>query len=719
MSRLPPRESGKRKRKRGPGRPSAVKQPDGGSSDVGLRGIQGATKGIGLPAHRVPPDGIDHADTFDKNANRETEYLGARLAQKLTLGDLLRVIAREEHLCSAALFAFGSMYAWLSLLDELKYHLPAQMCTAIAAPAVLSGIVLGLLTPRFFILRHMKRVSREDAYSENSIARSSHGFRSPVPTSSDPIGGASGDFAATLSGGLLLCLGLIFLLLALFLAGLEDYRAFLIRRFTFPPSLTIALLAAPAMILAFLLGMGVSITLSGLHGWRRLSRQPKPRMILLWSALLVGALAAAASASSLLDSSATLIVAPLAAMSASIIAVSRRRPIFAATTTISNWNSPSRLEILDLTVLWTAVLLLGTAAALAPGEIGPGARLGMWTAALSGGLVGMIAAAGLRRLGWTSSPAPYLLLLDAIFVLAPIPRFVEHVVEVARLRLFIVSVGAGGVAAAVAREWGQPCLRIQRTLVWLGVAAAAGLAFSAMLGIGLRTPEAVFFGAALVSMFGMLIAAWLLWQQERGFRGPRLAAAISAIAWLLCLLPGRDFSARSLPEGGARNAVVSDRLLDEVRRLVSTASFVIEERMPPRSPAEIAHLWNVDLQGTTADLIILHCGEVDPHGRKRSDYHRLLNRAALRLVRGGRLVILTPDFDQRFERQTSGSLREHDTARTVYQLEVRDATEKVTAFAIGDDIPELVERNRGSSTMEINLRPVTIHGSNATAGTGG
>ena len=681
MSPRPPHESGKKKRRRGSRRSTEFKSSSSRSTTAERRGF-------------IPPE--RSADTLNANVELEAEALGARTRRISASSEKRERGASGEQLLSAGLFAAASVFSWFNVANELQFHiLSDRACAAWAGSAFLCGLILGLLIPRRIIQRRLERPIQKVGIDRVAGRRTSASNATSL------------EFAASMTGGLMLIFGLLLVTLTLMIRGLEGYRAFLVQRFTFSPGITLGLLCIPILVLVGLSGFWTGIVLSALHGWRRLARQPDPRLSQLWVALLLGGLIAALVTPLIAAESSWIVSGPVAAFAASIAAVWRRRSAPFTPPPASDWTAPTRSEIVDLLIVAQAAFIFGAAWMITPIECALREQTTTWTALLLGGLAGIVALKGIRNVQQYASLAAYFLLFGAIFLLIPLPYSIIGLGDGIVLRLFLVAGGACGAIASVAHVWGQSSHRIQRTVSWLGVVVASSLVLSHVLGLWTSSIHARSLWATLISLLGTCGAGYFLLTRQTPYKLPRMVALVTAGVWLFFLLPARNHTVEAQSTSRTTTATtIQTHFRDEARRLVSAEDFLAEyvPALPPTEASTAA--WNIDLNGTAPDLIVFLAADADAEGMTKRAGRRLTERAARHLAPGGRLLIELP-ASSGLRRGLMQWLRHNqDKSRTGYELTLSDETGTFTALAIGVDIPALIERNRRFCAMEIELRPL-------------
>lgn len=254
------------------------------------------------------------------------------------IGARLRDAPLAVYLC-AALFSFGFVVGTLRVLSEVLLHsATAPQALAVVGAALAFGGVFGLLLPRTAIRRRLRLVGLDPAA----------GVRPPV----EP------DFAAALTGALLVALACLWLVPLSLAAGLETYREFLTRHFMHPPAATRVLLLAPIALSLALVGASAAVPLIAVHGWHRLVTRSTSSTIVVWVAVLLAAAAGAGLVARVERAAALTAVSLLATFTAGLVAVLRRaraapRP------------SDPLVDLVDWRRLRAPLLMAGTSAALA------------------------------------------------------------------------------------------------------------------------------------------------------------------------------------------------------------------------------------------------------------------------------------------------------------------------------------------------------------------
>jgi hypothetical protein len=216
----------------------------------------------------------------------------------------------QLHGC-AGLCAFAAAVGVARVAAELSFHTGSNARLLGLASALLAvGVVLGFGLPRALI---RTRLGRSGSRPGSSGWRDGHSITDETC-----------DFAASHTGGLVVVLGVVWLLVCGAGAGMEAYRAWLTRSFIWPVGAMSAALCAPLGIGLLLLGCVGTTTILALKGWRRSLLPRCPVTIGVGPTLLLavtggGAVAAVAQRGALLD------FALLVAMfGAGVLAVARR-----------------------------------------------------------------------------------------------------------------------------------------------------------------------------------------------------------------------------------------------------------------------------------------------------------------------------------------------------------------------------------------------------------
>lgn len=299
-----PRASGKRRKQRGTGPQSTPRKPATTEQSATTRAaVRPGTSG------RVAKKPVPGKSRAARPA----------AAARAKLPPAARTIVWQVYGC-AALCAFGAATGLLRVIGEGLYHFSSARHTiGWLGAAVAVGVVLGSWLPRRVIDRRLGAPVRA-ARGSGPSTRKGAARRSAKPA------GIEFEFAATLTGAVILALALLWVLLSGLAASMETYRALLAQRFMHPQWLTRVLLCGPASLGLFLLGALGTTVLVALHGWHRLVTQPRTHGTRLWVTILTaGALGAGFAA--LVQRADHLDLATLLATFAAAILAVFRKPV--------------------------------------------------------------------------------------------------------------------------------------------------------------------------------------------------------------------------------------------------------------------------------------------------------------------------------------------------------------------------------------------------------
>ena len=178
----------------------------------------------------------------------------------------------------AGLCAFGTTIGLVAVLYELGQHTRTPIgALGYASLALWAGAALGAG------LRH-RLLHTGNINANKPVAGLNH---EKVQL------GVEFEFAASLAGGLILVLGLTWLLVCGVAAGMESCRAFFVQHFLLPPWLTKGLVLGPGLCGLLLVGVIGSTTLIAQRGWLRLLVGPLTNHEPLWLAILCGSITGA------------------------------------------------------------------------------------------------------------------------------------------------------------------------------------------------------------------------------------------------------------------------------------------------------------------------------------------------------------------------------------------------------------------------------------------
>jgi hypothetical protein len=595
------------------------------------------------------------------------------------------------------LCALGATLSVVTALNELRYHIiPSMRGPAYALAALCIGVVLGLWIPRRVIRR---RLAGGRSASSTTPA-----------TDLAASGGLSLEFAASLAGALVLTCALASLALCAGALLMEDYRAFLVRRFAHPPWLTQLLLAGPILTGLVVSGAIGTTLLVALHGWYRLVTQPKTHIARLWAYILLGTLLAGLLATQINSRVLLAGLAPLAVFLAGAVAVLRRCDAVGMPTPPRTRQRATRDESLSLMIAGLAAALVAAALVLAvpPAGVAPD-RLPVGVIGLAGAAgAGLLAARLISRLSFSVDLEPLILLLASVALLFPYRQVWAEPVNVALPRLLLVTGWAATCIVMIGRRVERVHRSIQYSLLRVGRAVAAGLGLTLLLlAIGtVRWNPSL--GALVVSLVATTGAGLALALNDRVSPMLRVGGMSCMALWLVGALPAHRALARTLPPPASPARPVTEPLAATTRQLLTTDFFQAARVLPLPSVTAGATGWQFDLAGPTLDLIVLESAPAaERETSSGSDWgRRLLGRLGTRLARGGRLLVELPvpaglaDALGRFD-----PTPDHP-GWTGYRVRVWSDEGQYEALVFGHDIPALLERNRRQPELHVELQPI-------------
>ena len=405
----------------------------------------------------------------------------------------------------AGLCALGATLAWSAIITEATRLLGTTLPSVrLVGSCGAVGLIGGLLLPRRVIRRRLER---------------SAGTAEAAGPAADL------EFAAALTGLLILLLGGLEATLGMLSAALVDYQRFLTECFIHPPAVTRLLLWLPMCLGLGLTGMASALVLTALHAWCGMLRAHTGPKTALWAAMLL-ATAIGSLLSACPERCAWLrIGALLATFCAALLAVLRP--------TGDSGGSTSTIATVRVQTVWLPLLIVGATTSVvatvlldALWEADRSARPTTPTTALVC-LAGLVALP-LLRLVPTGQPAHTAVALVSL-ALAALAGLALRVTTdqglAAGLSVVVLTslLGAANltiVTRCVTRIVG----RVQPVLAWCGVAAATGLLIGLLLytpapaadGGALRfLPTLALAGAALLGPLARLVpggrALWLRW----------------------------------------------------------------------------------------------------------------------------------------------------------------------------------------------------------------
>jgi hypothetical protein len=593
------------------------------------------------------------------------------------------------------LCVFGSVLGLTALVRELTYHAspPARAATYSGA-ALCVGIVLGLWVPRSVTRRRLARLNRRLA-DEGDAERIASG-------TSTPDKGPDLGFAASLTGVLILVLGLLWVLSHAGAATLETYRRFLTHRFCYAGDLTHGLLWSPTCLGLVLLGALATTALSALHGWHRLVTAPHTKVAELWAVILSAAALGGVAASRMESRSMLGLLAPLAVFLAGALSVFRE-------TGAASWyvqkppRSCAAAEALPLLMAAFAAAVTGIAllSLLAGGPL-PSDALGVQTAVLTGALLGgLILARLLLRWPWAVQTAPLALLFSAAALLLPYP-----VLSAAWANPDVVRLGLGALCASacvvlIGRRLGRASGSVQYALSWVGVAVAAGMGLTLALG----PLCAEWLGSSMLLVTGGLIAiavAGLALILDAGTGTAVRLTGLATIGLCLLLVPLTPATLRRAPHRpDLADETTWESPAARAGRSLLTPHIFRTARVSPGwvpGPGQRRSAWQIDLDGRRWDAVLIERTSYEAWQIKREpDAHRLIRRCTGALARGGRLIIELP----------ADALTEAARAdlSPAHRLRVARRDDVYEALVFGPDVPAWIAQRPRPEGFEVSLHP--------------
>ena len=541
----------------------------------------------------------------------------------------------------AALCALGATAGLTAVLHELSYHVPhASQAIGCAGVALCAGALLGLWLPRRIIHRHLRTAPAARFTADTAVPPADR------PEAGPTSAGNELEFAAALSGSLILALGLTWLLPCLSAAGMEAYRAFLGRHFLFPPPVMRAAVLAPACLGLLLVGAAGTITLMSLRGWSRVCTPLQAGHAPLWSAGLIAAALGAGAMTAVTDKAVLIVTALLATFAAGLLAV-YRPPRGAPTAEPPLEASRTTADLPALLVILAAAFSAALALILAfPDEPLTIANLGWAVAALAASvLLGLLAVQAVPRRWKPTLLAPLLLLASAaVWVFAYLQSPTVAVAGMGRLVGVACCTSAclGLINRRLAAAWGSSQLAFTH-VGGLAVAAGSG---ALILGLVLKTPDNMGTLSGVVAV-GLTAAAGLaLVFDPRGSKLLRIGGLLAVAGWLGIVSWLGDFerpAPKSTLSGGT--AVVETPAQRAARDLYEgpgIAAIRVCGQRAPDSPA-VPSAWEIDLAGPRYAVVV-----IAPATENRGGYpdrrtgRRVVRRCNRSLARSGHLVFEFP-----------------------------------------------------------------------------
>jgi hypothetical protein len=596
-----------------------------GDGTLARRPRRGPNKRARRKARRAAPRSAGAVTVAEKPSapqavKRDIEEPRARVATRPQTRQR-RGILWQVHGC-AALCALAATTGLLRGVQEMSLQFAsARTAVALVGACFSAGVVLGLWLPRRVIRARLQRAGRPLL---------STGAR-PNAT-----GSAAGDeaidceFAAALTGLLILLVSLIWAALIAVLAGLEAYRGVLTARFMHPAAITWLLLSAPPAVMLIAAGATGTTALVALHGWRRLVAPPGAAVSGLWVIMLGTSIAGAALAATVQLGLGLDAITLIATFAAGILAVIHKPtggglPERAATRT-----PESSTLLINLVAVVAAAAASGAAlvAALPANQSAlpsAAAELGVLPAA---GLVGVIAARGLLR--WrpasaTVGPPLMLLVVATGWVVAGLVGGAATGVA----RVALVAAPAATCIVLAGRAVSQAFNRVAPAVAWVGGTAAAGHA------IGLALTPAVLHALAsprfeTVTALVLTAVAGLTLVFHAGLpRVVRIGGLLVVALWLA--LAPRVL----MPRSAARDHSAGAARAHDAAPLVKLIQTGTRERI--RAIGDTTAALRSDIAGPGCAVLVLDAPATTPDVARR-----ILERTSRALLPGGRIVLHAP-----------------------------------------------------------------------------
>lgn len=590
----------------------------------------------------------------------------------------------------AALCAGGSTAGLLAVIREATLH-TGQPWHALACVvlAVCAGGILGLWLPRQVLQRRL-------------IAENAPGA-APAPR-------VELEFAASLTGGLLIGFGLTWLITCAAAVGTESWRALLVRHFSWPPSLVRVAVLTPLCAILLLTAVVGAATLMALRGWLRLFPKATSRPPMVWTASLAAAAVASGLSIPVTDVRILLVAAPLSIFAAGAVAVHRRLPGVGAVPAAQAAAGGQRLPLMAAA---TGVALLSPAWAVVlaiPGEAWDTTSWGFAGTALAGAaLIGLLAASRLVPKPYDTRTMTLGFLLSAA-VWAFSGQCDISPAAIALLRVAALAFCGSACALSALQRLAASSGDGQREFARRLGAVTAGVGLLLLAGMILRAHA----GPGAVSLLGMLVttlAACAALSADTALTGGRrLASCALMCAWLaIALLLGRFDPGKIDSRPQSRLVDPSNLATRSARDLYAGAGRVAACGTGWEDPvADLVPAWDADLRGQRYAVVVLTgrtltASDGDPNPRLT---RRLVKRCATALLANGRLVIEQPDAA--ISPATLAAIHElrRNHAWRTYLLTASGPTEAYAALLAGSDIPDWVARHSWPQPLSVSLEPV-------------
>ncbi|MFH1746094.1 MAG: hypothetical protein ABIG44_03505 [Planctomycetota bacterium] len=583
------------------------------------------------------------------------------------------------HTCTG-LCSLGATIGLTLVLHELNLH-SRHIIQTLAGVGVLVclGLMLGLWIPRRLIRQQF-----------------------PAHSDMDHPSGVELEFAASLTGSLLMLCGVCWLLLAGVALGLESYRAFLVEHFVHPAWLAYVLVQLPICVGLVVAAAVSSATLTAGRGWYRLSAPPRIRAAIFWSIVLVAAALGGLTAAVVAKPAALAVMAALPIFVAGGVAV-YRPPRGVGTVELSPIGPAGTNGRAGLVLMSAACFSAGLAWTWALPDISPGAtEFGQILSILATGLlVGALGGAAVVGRFDGSQLTPFMLLISAAAWVLP-SYWITTPASVAGARLALT----GGCAAACAKvsshQSANPPGTYMRPRVHMYGLATGSCALAFILAAVLDTrvePASLAVVIALVTT--AVVGLVLLFATEITFAS-RVWGLLIVAAWLTIFVRlDKPANVVSIPEGRTQienPAIHAARMLYEYPGAKTVRAHACRASSTDRS----ARGWDIDLGGPRYAIVTISGDEsVD-----RLAGRRLIRRCANALVKGGHLVIEPPvgtlgaatlDYIRQTPRATSWRL---------FELTVTGPENSTFVLLAGSGIPAWIESQLWPAGFDITMREI-------------
>lgn len=558
---------------------------------------------------------------------------------------------------AGVLCALGAILSWIATADVLRFHVGGgRGVLAFMVSAVCAGVLLGTWLPRRVLRRRL------------AVARGAGDVGGGGQDSTGDVA-VDFEFAATLSGGLLLTLGVMTTLLVGMLGGLEDWRGLLVERFLLPAAALHGLVLGPVWVLLLLCtGIGVNVLLA-LHGWWRLLRRGVRAARGMWGVLAAagGILWFGSSGWGRVDATVVLLLPLLPLYAAGAVAVlhkpsgvgRRSLPGREACWPVGLWLAPL-VFLLSMTLGLSLLLSLGT---------GDGSSVGAGVTRDIARVVALVLTAsgvGFGVLSWLQrrlSPeglAPGLLLLGAIGWLVG-AGWLPASWPIDAIRLGVLGVALSGLVAAFQKQLTPSRLSEQGSLglALAIVAAGVGIGIAAGVAGGLSaSPQRLSVVAALFLACG---AGALVFVDTRLSAVARWGSTLALVVVLLGTWRTVELSRTGggVQLGGAGASVDDHRLtvgaaremwVEGARELIAALRAhergglrVVGGGVASEAGGDL-NLAAIDLGGVFSSSVVIGARGLD--GPIRRDSERVagivLKRSARLLLPNGRMLLVDP-----------------------------------------------------------------------------